>query len=189
MASDEQAPPTTRPTRSRRKLLVDPRFQYMYFRICFWTGLMLVSVAILMYAALKLFFSINEDLHPFIVRLLIGIPIFIGVFTVVFGYITVRMTHRVAGPAFGLERSIQRLRQGQLEETIRVRNDDYLKNLAGALEDLRCDMTWQRGQIESLQSSLQKVRDEASGEEREEAAMAYECSMALLKSKSSGSRS
>ena len=149
--------------------------------------MMLVALAVLMYAALKLFFTINDDLHPYIVNILIGIPIFIGVFTVVFGYITMRMTHRVAGPAYGLERSIQRLRRGQLEEVVRVRSDDYLKNLADALNDLRDDLTWQRGQIESLQNSLQKVRDEASAEINQDAEEALQLSLKLLKSKSSAS--
>ena len=188
MATENRTSAESRPKWNRRKFIVDKRFQYQYFRICFWTGMMVVAMAVLMYAALKLFFAVNVDLHPAIARVLIGIPIFIGIFTVVFGYITVRMTHKVAGPAFGLERSIHRLRKGELEDKVRVREGDYLKNLAAALDDLRGDLTWQRGQIESLQAALQKIRDESSSEGVQEVEKALERSRRLLGPRSSAER-
>ena len=126
--------------RGRRRILVDREFQFQYFRICFWTGLVVIAVAILIFVAAKLFIGMNDELHPQIFNILIGIVVFIVMFCGLIGYITVRMTHKVAGAAFGLERSIDRLRERRLEEKVRVRKGDYLTNLAGALDELRNDL-------------------------------------------------
>ena len=175
----------TPPTRNRRNFLVDKRFQYHYFRICFWTGMMVMAISVLMFAALTLFFAITPKLQPEIFRVLVAIPILISCFCVAFGVVTVRMTHRVAGPAFGLERSINRFRNGELDAVVRVRNDDYLKNVAGALENLRADLLWQRGQLEALRDTLQDVRESAPEDAILAADEALERTRALLGKKAS----
>ena len=146
---------------------------------------MVIAVSILMYAALTLFFAINMATHPEISQVLIGIPVFVGIFCLAFGIITVRMTHKVSGPALGLERSIHRLQEGRLEEVIRVREGDYLKNLAGALEDLRNDMIWQRSEVESLLEQLQKIRELAPDSAVPVATEAIEQTQAILNRKAS----
>ena len=175
----------TRPTWNRRNFLVDKRFQYHYFRICFWTGMMVMAVSVLMFAALTLFFAITPKLHPEIFRVIVAIPILISCFCVAFGVVTVRMTHKVAGQAFGLERSINRFREGDLDTVVRVRNGDYLKNIAGALEDLRADLLWHRGQLESLRETLQDVRESAPEDAVLAADEALERTQALLDKKDS----
>ena len=159
MAKKDHAETAAKIPRGRRRILIDSEFQYQYFRICFWTGLVVIAVAILIYVAAKLFIGMDNELHPQIFHILVGIVVFIVLFCGLIGFITVRMTHKVAGAAYGLERSIDRLRDRRLEEKVRVRKGDYLTNLAGALDELRNDLIWQKGQIETLQETILRIRE------------------------------
>jgi len=51
--------------------------------------------------------------------------------------LAVYLTHRFAGPAFVLERAVRESLKGDHSRPVKLRERDYLKPLAGAVEELR----------------------------------------------------
>ena len=168
-------------TKRRRRINVNEDFQDQYFRICFWTGLAVIGVATMMFTATKLFVSVNQDFHPVILGVLVGIIVFIVLFCAAIGYITVRMTHKVTWASIKLERAIERILDGRLDEAVHVQKDQWLKNLSGALDGLRSDLVLQRKQIQALQVALQNIRDSIPASAGLAADQALEHTEVLLK--------
>lgn len=124
---------------TRRRILVDPRFQYQSMRVCLYVGLMILGVAIVFYAAARLFLE-SHNVDPIVLRAMTGMALFIILFSALVGVVMVRMTHRVSGAALNLDRAIQRMMDGDYKTKIQLRKDDYLQNLADSLNDLRAEM-------------------------------------------------
>ena len=55
----------------------------------------------------------------------------------ILGVVSIMLTHRVAGPAFVLERAVQGMRKGDFSQRLSLRRRDYLKELASAIESFR----------------------------------------------------
>lgn len=56
---------------------------------------------------------------------------------VTLGVLAIYLTHRFAGPAIALERAIRAILQGETDRKLNLRQRDYLKEVALAVEDLR----------------------------------------------------
>jgi len=74
--------------------------------------------------------------------------------------VTLLLTHRVAGAAFSLKRSVRAMQAGDYSAPIRLRQRDYLKALATEIDQLRCNLLEEqrerRQMLEELERSLQE---------------------------------
>ena len=80
------------------------------------------------------------------------------------------ITHRIAGPAFVVERALRGMRRGDFSQRLELRRRDYLKPLALAVEELREELqrreqaceelkgALDRGDLEAARSLLDRVR-------------------------------
>ena len=188
MNIEAPAIPAAQIPKDQRQITIDKEFQYFYFRICFWTGLVVIGMAVLIYVAARLYIGVNDDLPSSILMIIIGLITFVILFCGMIGFITLRMTHKVVAATIGLKRSIDRLRERRLEEKVRVRRGDYLRNLAEALDGLRNAQIWQRGQITTLHENLQEIRKSIPAGASLAVDQALQCTQALLYPKASDRR-
>ena len=143
------------------RILVHDKFQAQYFLICVWTGLVMIGVSILVYIAVRLYADMNNELPPQIMPTLIGIITFILMFNGVIGFITLRMSKKVAEATIAMKRSIMRIKEGRLTEAVQVRKGDYLGKLATSLDDLRTDLIRQETQLKALRDMILQIRETA----------------------------
>jgi signal peptidase II len=64
------------------------------------------------------------------------------------------LTHRFAGPAYAIERALHALRDGKVDQQLHLRQRDYLKGMAAAVEELRQRETERRKQIADVRSCI-----------------------------------
>ena len=144
------------------KILIHDKFQDQYFKFCVWSGLVMIAVSALIYFAVRLYADMNNELPPQILPTLIGIITFILIFIGVIGFITLRMSKKVAEATIAMKRSIKRIHEGRLIETVQVRKGDYLGKLATSLDDLRIDLIRQETQLKNLRKKIQEIRETVS---------------------------
>lgn len=117
----------------RKQMVVDKEFQFRYLMT--WITLTMSLVAGLLIASMAVvhFCSGSENQ----LTLLIAVNgACAAVITVASLYYIVRHSHRVAGPAFRLQRLLREAAAGRRGFRVRLRRKDYLKHLATALNEL-----------------------------------------------------
>jgi hypothetical protein len=125
------------PEHPRRLILIDRRFQLQYLYIWLWVGVLMVLLG------LGFYFLFAKDLlgdrlrDPAIVRLLSGMSGFLVLFSLLMGLLSVVLSHRVAGAAWRLHQILTRLVEGDVEQRIALRPNDYLQPIAGKLIELQ----------------------------------------------------
>jgi methyl-accepting chemotaxis protein len=116
----------------RKKILVDTEFQFRYLMT--WILLTMSLLAGLVLVSLTVLYLLNTKqlLTYFIwVNALCAVAI-----TGVSIYYIVLHSHRIAGPAFRLERLIREMANGRRGFRVHLRRKDYLKRVAIALNEL-----------------------------------------------------
>lgn len=116
----------------RKKILVDTEFQFRYLMT--WILLTMSLLAGLVLVSLSILYLLNTQqlLTYFIwVNALCAVAI-----TAVSVYYIVLHSHRIAGPAFRIERLIKEMAAGRRGFRIHLRRKDYLKRVAAALNEL-----------------------------------------------------
>jgi len=129
----------------RKKLVVDKEFQFRYLMT--WVLLTMSLLGGLVIGSLSVFWYFKSDvmLSYFIwVNALCAVVI-----TGASVYYIVMHSHRIAGPAFRLERLIKEMAEGRRGFRVRLRRKDYLKHLATALNEL----------LENLEKKEARVRE------------------------------
>ena len=85
----------------------------------------------------------------------------LAVFVSVLVFLTVVLSHRVAGPLVNLERSLARVAQGDLTHRIRLRPTDQLKDIRDAynrmVDSLQTLVKSERDKTESARRSLEEI--------------------------------
>lgn len=121
----------------RKQFIIDKMFQYKY--LLTWFGMAILFGAVIA-GIIAIGLSIFKDAIPmgwketvFMVHLDV---ILIGVISVLFGVYLIWLSHRIAGPAFRLEKSVQRIVAGDYDFAIQLRKKDYLKHVADDLNEL-----------------------------------------------------
>ncbi len=114
----------------RRQMIVDKGFQYKQIATAVLTTIIVANSMIV--AAFVFFpYEFRAVMGPF--TWTIG---FLEVFLIVsVFYIGLRASHRIAGPAFSLKRSLVRLGDGDLSARSRLRKADHLKDVADVFNE------------------------------------------------------
>jgi hypothetical protein len=120
-------------TYSRKLYIIDKEFQFGY--LLAWLMLVLTMVGGLVLATLAMFFLFHGSLFPYSIEINSGLAV---IFTGLSLYYMVRHSHRIAGPAYRLEYVLRQMAQGKydLNKKVYLRKKDYLKHVAGALNEL-----------------------------------------------------
>lgn len=81
--------------------------------------------------------------------------IYFALGAVILGLCALVLMHRIAGPAFSLERALSALRQGDYGQGIKLRRRDHLKALARNVEELRLRLLAEQGERRELLAELE----------------------------------
>ncbi|KPJ56804.1 MAG: hypothetical protein AMS16_01800 [Planctomycetes bacterium DG_58] len=130
----------------RRKIVVDRDFQFRYLMT--WVLLTTSLLAGLVMGSLTVFLFLNTQhmvTHFIWVNALCAVVI-----TSISMYYIVVHSHRIAGPAFRLERLIYRMAEGRRGFRIRLRRKDYLKHVASALNELMESLEKKEARVHEL---------------------------------------
>jgi len=129
----------------RKRVIVDTEFQFRYLMTWILLTMSLLGGLVLASLSVFYFFNTQQMMTYFIwVNALCAVTI-----TGVSMYYIVLHSHRIAGPAFRLQRLIRELSTGRRGFRIRLRRKDYLKKIATALNEL----------IESLEKKEARVNE------------------------------
>ena len=82
--------------------------------------------------------------------------------------VTLLLTHRVAGAAFSLKRSVRAMQAGDYSAPIRLRRRDYLKALAAEIDQLRCNLLEEQRERRQMMEELELcVRENSLADARD----------------------
>jgi len=130
----------------RKKILVDTEFQFHYLMT--WVLLTMSLLAGLVLASLTVlyFFNTQHMMTYFIwANALCAVAI-----TAVSIYYIILHSHRIAGPAFRLERLIREMAAGRRGFRVHLRRKDYLKRVAAALNELLDSLEKKEARVNEL---------------------------------------
>jgi methyl-accepting chemotaxis protein len=85
-------------------------------------------------------FALAEVLLPSVLPLIVSVSTFLAVGAWFMVWSGTKLTHRIAGPAVKLLEAVRRMRAGDLDFEIRLRQSDELQELATELELLKAEM-------------------------------------------------
>jgi len=126
----------------RRRLIVNPAFQYRFVGVMLLTLLLLTagalaSVYLSLWMTLQTF---NVAKEPLAVAQLTTVGLFATVQLLVLAplviWIGVRLTHKVAGPLVRINAALQQMAQGDFNVHIKLRDGDSLIEVADAINRL-----------------------------------------------------
>lgn len=139
----------------RRQIVVDRSFQLQFLRIWVLVGLAMVLLSAGFYIFVRRFSGLQR-MDPFVLKVLLGMSVFIVIFCVLMGTLSIILAHRVAGAAYRIERSLDRMNEGDFSEPISLRKGDYLTRIADRLNVLQ---ERRKREVEELVRGLSQIRD------------------------------
>ena len=80
----------------------------------------------------------------------------------VLAVVTLLLTHRVAGAAFSLKRSLRAMQAGDYSAPIRLRQRDYLRALGAEMDQLRCNLLEEQRERRQMLEELERCVQEES---------------------------
>jgi hypothetical protein len=80
----------------------------------------------------------------------------------ILGVVALLITHRIAGPAFVVERALRAMMRGDHTSRLELRKRDYLKPLAAVVEELREELQRRARTCEELKAALDRGDLEAA---------------------------
>ncbi|MBI2933293.1 MAG: hypothetical protein HYY16_16740 [Planctomycetes bacterium] len=148
----------------RRNFVIDLPFQLSYAHLWAWAAV--IVIALFGWAYYCASYLLVPETGSIMVQFMIGIGVFFLLFCFLMGVVTLRKTHRVAGAAFSIERSLRRLRNNDLETPVQLRRGDYLKEVAQAFDDLRVNLLRRRSHVLMAIQEMERVSKNLSGGQR-----------------------
>ncbi len=151
----------------RRQIVVDRTFQLQFLRIWFLVGLTMVLFSAGFYIFVRKF-SGAQRIDPFVLKVLLGMSVFIILFSLLMGTLSIILAHRVAGAAYRIERSLERMIDGDFTETILLRKGDYLTRIAERLNQLQDKVRSRAQEVDGLAQDLTRMRERLPSDDRAE---------------------
>lgn len=152
------------PLSKRTKVLVDAQFQLHYVKVALLIG---VGVVLALTAVVLIpKFAGGIEIDPTVYKLLAGLCVIVILLCTLMGVLSVALTHRVAGASIRLNRYIEDLAMGRLDDEVALRKKDYLQSIADSLNRLCHVMRARRKDVSDLAEKLAAVRDTLAGEGR-----------------------
>ena len=161
----------------RRQVVIDRKFQSQYMTIWLMVSVGLVVITLGTYLLTKNTAGGFASLNPVVLRLLGGMSVFILLFSLLMGILSVGMTHRIAGAAWRLDQSVQLLEKGNYEARFSLRRRDYLQSLSESLQSLQNALKDRHGILRDSAEKLDKFLADSDGRltEAERLTVAFIC--------------
>jgi hypothetical protein len=139
LKKDEKSGNGSEPEFKRRKTLILPKLQLSLVKAAL---VLFIAAAVIFYATINIVFKRLEEIaiaagldqnHPFFAELsslenvtatVYGITVLLSIITIYVGGL--RLSHRIAGPIYVLNRHIERICRGETSEDLKFRKDDFM---------------------------------------------------------------
>ena len=144
----------------RRQIVIDRKFQTQYMVIWLTVSVGLVVITLGTYFLTKYTAGGFASLNPVVLRLLGGMSVFVLLFSLLMGILSVGMTHRIAGAAWRLDRSVKELKEGGYEARFKLRRNDYLQDLSESLLSLQQIMKDRHVILRDSATDIEKIVSE-----------------------------
>jgi sensor histidine kinase YesM len=146
----------------RRTYIVDKQFQYRFALT--WMVMTGIYLLIIFGSFLYTTYVVSGQVHtPELQQQMVkflkytGVSIsFVSVFFILYFLL---LSHRIAGPAYHLRQSMDRIADGDIQFSVHLREKDYLKNVADSLNDLLDELKQRNQQIINLQERFVTLRN------------------------------
>ena len=115
----------------RKRVLIDRDFQFKY--LITWIAMTMVLLGGLVLASVSMFFLFKVRTFN---HLVIGNAVCAVLITILSMRYMIHLSHRIAGSAFRLERTIREMADGKHSGHIKLRKKDYLKHIAESVNYL-----------------------------------------------------
>ena len=152
------------PLSKRSCVLVDAQFQLHYVKVALLIGvgvvLALTSVVLIPMMAQGI------EIDPPVYKMLAGLCIIVILLCTLMGVLSVGLTHRVAGASIRLNRFIEDLATGRLDDEVALRKKDYLQSIADSLNRLCHIMRARCKDVTDLSEKLSTLKDTMVSEGR-----------------------
>lgn len=156
-------------TNRRRRYVVDSRMQ---LSVTMQLVGVLAAVAVLYALAVLVFLSDDAvaslssgEMRQYLLRANV---IYFVLAAAILGVLTIMLTHRVAGPAFVLERAVKGMTEGDYGQRLTLRRRDYLQSLAATLDRFRTHLLEDAHEREE---ALERLSELLASSDVEEAAL------------------
>lgn len=94
----------------------------------------------------KIFYKVNLQV---LINLFLALPILL--------YISMRISHRIAGPVYRIKKELAEIGQGRLDKQVKLRDRDELKDIATSINQM---LTGLKAISETKRKELEKVEQE-----------------------------
>ena len=138
----------------RRQMVVDRDFQFRYLMT--WITLTMTLVAGLLIASMAVVYLCSASANQVVWLIAVNGACAV-VITGVSLYYIVRHSHRIAGPAFRLERLLREAAAGRRGFRVTLRRKDYLKRLASALNELMESIEKRENRVHELALQIGEI--------------------------------
>ncbi|MBI4576109.1 MAG: hypothetical protein HY722_07600 [Planctomycetes bacterium] len=159
--NEDSGSPGAEPSYRRRQFIVDKELQYHYLSAWLVSAFLMICV----FGFFVILFKVvpaeqvihREGLRNLYLALICNAFILI-LFALMMGLHGVMHTHRIAGAAYHLKRGLTKLLRRDYTYTITLRKRDYLKELAGSLNDLTVGLRADQERLRALAEDLGKLK-------------------------------
>ena len=132
----------------RRKILIDPHFQWRYTRavlIPVVLAILLVVLAQYFYIWSEFKYSLTSQYHQDLKMTTFELSAYVTIITLCLVipfiiFLGIRFSHRISGPIFSIKRNLDKIGKGELTIRIKLRKKDELKDLAECINIMTQDL-------------------------------------------------
>lgn len=144
----------------RRQYIIDKKFQFRY--MVTWLVITALFITVIV-GGMSLGLSIIQRSVTYgraeLAFILKADAIFIILVTMVLAIYLLLLSHRIAGPAYRLEKSLDRMIQGDLSFTVALRKNDYLKHVANRFNDLITVLKNKQGNLQTVAKDTKILKE------------------------------
>lgn len=154
----------------RYTYIIDPDVQ---FRFLFtWFGMLLVYIFLVLtsfYFTQEFFLGDvpNQELQTILTQIFSYSSVFVIVLTVLFAMFSILISHKIAGPAYNICQSIQRMKEGNVDFNVQLRQSDYLQDVAKNLNNFLSYFRERKERVQEVQSTLQELKQGIKKDDRQ----------------------
>jgi len=143
----------------RKQYVIDSTFQFQFMFT--WIIMMLFFIAVVfggLILGLKMIYRSETYGLAEIGFMLKLDAIFIVLFAIAMGIYFLLLSHRIAGPAYRVEKSLQRMIEGDYGFSVNLREKDYLKHVADDLNNLLKVLNDNKKNLNMTLEDIQKLK-------------------------------
>jgi methyl-accepting chemotaxis protein len=138
----------------RKRMLIDKDFQFQY--LLTWMGMTMALLAGLVLASVSMVFVFKMQSLDWLVA---GNMLSAVVITGLSMRYMIKFSHRIAGPAYRLEKVIREVADGTYEGYVTMRKKDYLKHVAESVNYLIDKMDEKGHEVRALREQARELAE------------------------------